>query len=255
MTRRIPLVRFFLAWLIVVGATTPPRGAAGPIELDDPTAVLPAAGPRSEAEQDRLDAVSLFAAGRMHEQREEMPAALRQYQRAFRLDPTAEPVLREIVPLAFSLGREAEAVRYATKLAELDASSDATLLRRLGVVLTEQGELKQALALYEKAHQRDASEGKSAAQVMLQLEMGRLYLLTEQPAKAAAKFAQVSQAFDAPQDYGLNPGLLKKLGEDKGEVHELMAAGFLESGQLDEAAKSFARLEKYNSNKAVAAYN
>jgi tetratricopeptide (TPR) repeat protein len=227
---------------------------AAPIELDDPVTLLPLAQATSEMERDRLEAAAMFAAGRVHEQRQELPAALRRYQRAFRLDPSAEPVLRALVPLAFSMGREEEAVRYATKLAHLDAS-DPTLLRRLGVVLTEQGEHREAIALYEKARQHDAGDAKSTAQVMLQLEMGRLYVITEQYGKAAELFTLVSKALDAPQDYGLSPGLVKKLSGDKGEVHELMAAAFLESGQTDEASKSFVRLEKINTDKAIAAYN
>ncbi len=246
---------FLLAtWLLLGGACTQISRSAGPIELDDVPAPLVKSDPRSEAERDRLDAVSMFAAGRMHEQRQELAEALRRYQRAFRLDPTAEPVLREIVPLAFNLGREEEAVRYATKLAQLDAS-DPMLLRRLGIVLTEQRQFKDAIALYEKVRKLEAGQPKSASQVMLYLETGRLYLLTEQYEKASELFASVSEALDAPDEYGLKPVVLKSLVGDKGELHELMAAGFLETGNVGEAAKSFARLEKQNPNKAVAAYN
>lgn len=246
---------FVLATLLLPDRSPMQRlRAAGPVELDDVPAPLRQTVPRTEAERDRLDAVAMFAAGRMLEQRQELPQALRRYQRAFRLDPTAEPVLREIIPLAFGLGREEEAVRYATKLAELDAS-DPMLLRRLGIVLTEQRDFKQALALYEKVRKAEAGQPKSSAQVMLHLEMGRLYLITEQHAKAAEVFGFVSKALEKPDDYGLNPVLLKSLVGDKGEVHELMAAAFLEAGHVDEAARAFARLEKFSSNKAVAAYN
>jgi tetratricopeptide (TPR) repeat protein len=227
--------------------------ASEPLNLDDRALPLPETQ-RSEAERDRLEAVSLFSAGRLFEQRQELPAALRRYERAFRLDPTAEPVLREIIPLAFGLGREEEAVRYATKLAKLDAP-DPMLLRRLGVVLTEQGEYRQAITLYEKVRKIEPGDVKTAAAVMLELEMGRLYVLTDQFDKAAELFGLVSKALDAPQDYGLNPTLLKTLAGDKGEVHELMATAFLEAGQLENASKAFARLEKMNSNKAVAANN
>ena len=47
--------------------------------------------------------------------------------------------LREIVPLAFNLDRQAEAVRYALILAEHDPS-DPLLLRRLAIYLTEDGD-------------------------------------------------------------------------------------------------------------------
>jgi len=255
----IKLMRRLVSIPVLLGTVFLYRGisaahALGPVELDDPPARLAADRTPTEAEQDRLEAVSLFAGGRMLEQRQDLPGALRRYQRAFRADPTAEPVLREIIPLAFSLNREEEAVRYATKLAELDAS-DPMLLRRLGVVLTEQEEYQKALALYEKVRELEKDKTKSSAQVTLQLEMGRLYVLTEKYDKAAALFKLVSQALDAPKEYGLNAVLLKTLSGDKGEVHELMAAAFLEVGETEEAAKSFQRLEKFNSNKAVAAYH
>jgi tetratricopeptide (TPR) repeat protein len=253
----LSMIRLVLASMLVTWVSLGPvpwSRAAGPVDLDDIPAPLKQNEPRNEAEQDRLDAVSMFAAGRMLEQRQELPQALSRYQRAFRLDPTAEPVLREIVPLAFNLGREEEAVRYATKLAQLDAS-DPMLLRRLGIVLTEQRQHQDALALYEKVRKLETGQPKSAAQVMLHLEMGRLYLITEQYDKAAELFAFVSKALDAPDEYGLKPTVLKSLVGDKGELHELMAAGFLETGNVDEAAKSFARLEKLSSNKAINAYN
>ena len=252
------MIRLISAWVLATWVLSSgliqPLRAAAPVELDDVPAPLVNREPRSEAERDRLDAVSMFAAGRMLEQRQELPQALRRYQRAFRLDPTAEPVLREIIPLAFGLGREEEAVRYATKLAELDAS-DPMLLRRLAIVLTEQRQFKDALALYEKARKLESGQPKSTAQVMLHLEMGRLYLLTKQYDKAAELFESVSKALDTPEEYGLNPMVLKSLVGDKGELHELMAAGFLETGNVDEATKSFARLEKLSSNKAETAYN
>jgi tetratricopeptide (TPR) repeat protein len=251
---RLALAFFTAKLMLLSGGLTQVALSAGPVELDDVAVPLVKSDPRSEAERDRLDAVSMFAAGRMHEQRQELPEALRRYQRAFRLDPTAEPVLREIIPLAFNLGREEEAVRYATKLAELDAS-DSNLLRRLGIVLTEQRQFKVAIALYEKVRKLDAGQPNSASQVMLHLELGRLYLLTEQYEKASELFVFVSKALDAPDEYGLKPVVLKSLVGDKGELHELMAAGFLETGNVDEAAKSFARLEKVNPNQAVAAYN
>jgi hypothetical protein len=107
--------------------------AAAPIELDDPVTLLPHSQATSELERDRLEAAAMFAAGRVHEQRQELPAALQRYQRAFRLDPSAEPVLRALVPLAFSMGREEEAVRYATKLASGRVGSHAAASAGCGV--------------------------------------------------------------------------------------------------------------------------
>ena len=188
------------------------------------------------------------------EQRQDLAGALRRYQRAHRHDRGAAEILRHIVPLAFNLGREQEAVRYATKLAQLDAS-DPVLLRRLGVVLTEQGEVKPAIALYQKIQQREAGSTKSSSHVMLLLEMGRLYFLTEQNEKSADAFERVSEALDNPEEHGLNAVLLKTISGDKGEIHELMGAAFLEAGRPELAAKAFQRLEKFTNNRAVTAYH
>lgn len=226
--------------------------AAAPLQLDDELQVIQPRA-RTEAEQDRLEAVSLLTAGRMFEQRQDSEAALRRYQRAHRYDPQSVEILRAIVPLAFSLGRQEEAVRYATRLAELDAT-DPMLLRRLGVVLTERNEFKTALKLYEKVQELETREAKSATRVMLWLEMGRLYFITEQFDKAAAVFERASGALDKPDEYGLKPALLKTIVGDKGEVHELMANAFLEAKKPELAARAFERLDKFAANKALAAY-
>ena len=86
---------------------------------------------RGGREDDRIRALALFAAARVAEQKQDYPRALRNYQRAFRFDPDAVPALREIVPLAFNLDRQAEAVRYALIMAEHEPA-DPVLLRAAG---------------------------------------------------------------------------------------------------------------------------
>ena len=72
--------------------------------------------PRTEADRDHLEALALFATGRMHEQREEYAEALRCYQRALRCDPQASAGCSgRSSSLACELDRNAEAVRYALK--------------------------------------------------------------------------------------------------------------------------------------------
>ena len=99
-------------------AAEPAPVPAGSLELDDPAAPLQPVRPRSEVQVDRVQAAALFSAARQAEQRQDLPAALRLYERALRCDAGALPVLREIVPLAFNLDRQAEAVRYALLVVE-----------------------------------------------------------------------------------------------------------------------------------------
>ncbi len=64
--------------------TDPNPAAANPdsTNLDDAVEPLVPKQPRSESDQDRLKAMALFAAARTNEQRQELPLALKQYERA-----------------------------------------------------------------------------------------------------------------------------------------------------------------------------
>ena len=71
-------------------ADQPPVGEAPPvrrpIQLEDVTPFRPRA-PRTEADEDRLRALTLYAAARMKEHEDDKLEALRKYQRALRYDP------------------------------------------------------------------------------------------------------------------------------------------------------------------------
>ncbi|MGC4006768.1 MAG: tetratricopeptide repeat protein [Pirellulales bacterium] len=167
-------------------ATARPDTAA---DLDEPPAPLIERVRRTEVDDDRLHALALFAEARTLEQNNESSAALAKYQRAFRYDPASLTTLRELLPLAFNLNRNGVAVRYAAKFADFEGG-DPQMLRRLGVLLTEQGKWKQALALYEKVAAAAPGE-KSAAMALLRMEMGRLYFLDERPRESSDCFVEV----------------------------------------------------------------
>lgn len=228
--------------------------AETPIGDDEPALRLAPNVDRSEADVDRVHAASLFSAARMAERREDLPTALRLYQRAFRADPEAIAALKEIVAIAFSLDRPEEAVRYAVKLAMLDAG-DPVLLRRLGVVLTEEGSIAEALALYEKAAGLEKDKSEPLARIMLRLEMGRLYFLTNRTDRAAEAFGEVLAELEKSGEKGFTPAALKTLAGERGVTYELMGSAFLAAGRLDEAEKAFARLSRHAPNPAVTAFN
>lgn len=222
-------------------------------DLDDPVLPLQPKTKRTETEEDRLQALALFAEGRTLEQRNDMADALRKYERAFRYDPEGVAILRELIPLAFNLNRNSEAVRYASKFATLE-TGDPNMLRRLGVVLTEQGEWKQALALYEKVAKAEPADDKSSAGVLLRMEMGRLYFLDEQTKAAGEQFAQVLKALQNPKDYGLNERLQKAIRGEKGEGLELIFTVLMEAEQWNDAQAALEKLEPLLNDQAVAAY-
>lgn len=192
----------------------------------------------------------------MHERREEYADALRCYERAFRCDPKSASVAGAIVPVAVRLKRFSEATRYALKLAELD-DADPELLRRLGSYLADENDWARALKLYEKsqAARGNAKEKEKASDVFLQMEMGRLYFLTDKPKEAADCFSRVLHATDHPDDYALDPQLVKKLLGEPGVTYQLLGECFLAADRPQDAAAVFERAEKASPDKALREFN
>lgn len=233
-------------------ALTKPRG---PDVFEDRPERLVPKQTRSEEEQDRLEAAAMFAAGRTLEQREESAASVKMFERAVRLDPQATAVLRELVPLAYSINRRAEALRYAIKLAELD-DSDPQLAQRIGQFFAEEGSPKRGAKLLEKALATTEREPKpTAALTQIRVELGRVYFLLGRYADAAKVLDKVLAAFDKPEQFGISADERRRLIGDDGLTYELIAATFLEVGRPDDAEKLFRKLNDLAPNPAVLALN
>jgi tetratricopeptide (TPR) repeat protein len=224
----------------------PPR--LDPSQLDDfPTPLVPRQA-RTQAEEDRVTASALFAHGRMLVQRGDLTGALRRYQRAWRYDPQAVPILSDIVAVAIQLNRAEEAARYAVIAAEKE-SDDAELLMRLAVYLTQQSDWPRALKLYERARTLRKDAAKDASSVLISIEMGRLYFLTGDYQKSAESFAIVRDALDNPDRYGLNDALKKTLLDQADRTYSLFGESFLLAERLDDAAAMFKKADELKPNK------
>jgi tetratricopeptide (TPR) repeat protein len=252
------------AWFVVASPQALPAPAAAatastktpPQVFEDRPEPLVQLHPRTEAEQDHLDAAALFATGRTLESRQEFAAALGDLVRAARLDPQSTAALREAVPLAYSLNRRDMALRYAVKLAQLD-SSDATLLRRLGMYEAEEGDWKQAIEFLEKAYQmgRSGAGKPTVDQLQLEVELARLDVLTERYADAATLFDAVRPALEKPKDFGLDKEGLQSLIGEKGLIYELMGTTYLEVKRTEDAATAFTKLNDITKNPGELALN
>lgn len=231
-----------------------PKADGTSIELSDPVEPLAPLKKRTGREEDRVKALALFAAGRVAEQQQKYPEALRYYQRAFRFDPDASAAVKEIVPLAFSLDRQAEAVRYALILAERE-SDDPVLLRRLAIYLTEQGNAERAMALYEKALKIQAETDATPSLLVARMEMGRLYFVAKQFDKAASEFSKVASALENPKVAGLDESMQKALLGKPEVTYQLMGESFLQAGELDKAAAVFEKSNAASADEGLLAYN
>ncbi len=244
---------------LVVATAIPQFAAAAPTPtatqpLDDPLEILSPRQARTEQEEDRLAAAAHFSAGRMLEQRQMLPEALRQYERAIRYDPDATPVLRELVPLAFTIDRPEEGLRYAVKYIEQNSVDDAILVRA-AEYLAEAGEWKRALKLYQHLAETLAKEKPSPQLIAVQMQLGRLYFLNEQFAESATAFKQVMDALEQPKQSGLDAKSRRVILGDDGAIYELFGAAFLEANQPDNARVAFERFNKLKPDEPTLAVN
>ncbi len=228
-------------------------GKPGLLILEDAPQPLVPKQPPDDRQHDRLEALAMFSAGRMLEQREKYPEALRLYERAFRFDPKAVTILRAIVPLAYQLERHAEAVRYALKLVELE-NADPLLLNQLGTYLTEVGDWQGAARLYERALAARPADKDSGPHVVLRMQMGRLYHLLDEYDKAAESFALVCKALDHPERFGIDERMKKVILGDAAPTYSLMGEAFFEAKRYDDAAAAFNKANKIDPNAALLSY-
>jgi len=228
----------------------------GLLILEDPPQPLVPKQPRTEAEEDRLEALALFAAGRMLERKNRRAEALQRYQRAWRYDPEASHIARAVIHLAFLLRRHDEAARVALQL-EPDELKDTShqILRFLGIHLTRQGDWARALKLYERAVAVRGSEKPTGDDVLLQMEMGRLYHLIDQYDKAADSFALVVRALENPREFELDEDQRKLILLEKPALtYALFGECFLRTDRLDEAEAAFRKSHEAGKNDGLLQY-
>jgi len=224
------------------------------LELEDALAPFTPIKARTAADEDRLQAIALFAAGRMAEQKQDYAKALRLYQRARRYDPPALPILREIVPLAFNLNRNAEAVRYALLAAEAEPT-DLVLLRRLALYSSQSGDFPRAIKLYEKAIASQPADKPTPMTVLLSMEVGRVYYLAKQYNLASDRFALVSRALADPKAFGMDDNLRKAILDEEDLTYQLFGESLLEAGRFDEAEAAFKKSHEAKASPAELAFN
>lgn len=259
------MMKFGTLQVLIILAFTPPLFAQldfGPITQSDtdpreplPEVLKPAAG-RSEAEEDRLTAAAHFAQGKLLQGKGKSALALRHLQRAWRYDDSADFLLADIVPLAFDARQSEAATRYAILAAEHDPR-DPLLIRRLAIYLTEKRDFKRAARMYEKSLVKDSQlasgmpEDLGAATVYA--ELGRLYFLNDDYAKAAGTFAIVRKGIEHP-DSPLDAEAKKSVLGDAAITYALWGESFFEAGKYDDALAMFGKAHEAKSDAPLLAF-
>jgi len=230
------------------------ESSPGLLLLDEVLEPLPPDRRRTEAEQDDAEALALFSAGRMLEWQSQYAEALRFYQRALRYDPGAGTVAEALVRLAIQLERYDEAIRVAAKLSDPDALGPVQWMK-LGVHLIKKGDWHQALAMYENVLATRKNADKTSGDVALRMELGRLYHLADEYAKAADQFAWVREALASPEQFGLDEAAARDLLGEPGSAYLLMGNCFLRCDRIEEAVAAFEESDRAAPNKGLLACN
>jgi tetratricopeptide (TPR) repeat protein len=214
-------------------------------EADDVIVPLVPKTPRTPADQNKLEAMTRFAKGRLLEQRGQAKEALEEYFKAAELDPEAIEIYRSLVPLAIELDRVDDAMRYAIKAAELDPD-DFDLQLRIGAQFAAQQDYATALKYLEQSLKSSRLNRKSPPYVMLNIELGKLYQVTGQPKKAAEAYAVVFDAIRNPQKYELDFRARTALLSNAQTSYERIGQVLMDGGQMELAWEAFEAAAKAN---------
>ncbi|GAA4424014.1 hypothetical protein GCM10023155_09540 [Bremerella cremea] len=206
--------------------------------------------PRNESAENRLQLTTLLTKARLQDHRGDVAGALQTYQRAYRLSPGSANILQEIVRLGFLLQRNEVASRYAVLLAQNQTAMSADALQRVAQYCIEDGQVEQAIELYERALALLIKENAHPQAMGIHFRLMTIYEAHGEPKMAARHANDIARMIEDPKKFDLDevieqftPGGLRSTYEQLGTV-------YLEAEQPDKAAKMFAAAEKMESNPA-----
>jgi len=138
------------------------------------------------------DSVARFGAAVWNLRRERLLTAAKQLEAATKGDPDAAAPRRELVRVYSQLGREPEAIRIAKQVIERDPS-DVDTAHRLAQLLFDAGELKEAVAVAQRAAEIELPIGRADKAVAI---LRDLATLCEKAGDAAAAATALERAVD-----------------------------------------------------------
>lgn len=207
-------------------------------EFDDPIEPLVPLKSRTAAEQARVEARAWFATGRILQQSQDPQGALAAYKKAIEHDPRAVVVYKTLVPLAFSLNLNDDAIKWAMKAVELDPQ-DVDLLRRLGLHQATHGDLASGIRLLEQAARSPNMKKDSLAYLELMRDLAIIYRTARQPKEAARCFEVLFDAMQHPDKFQLDLEMRSQLLSKASAVYEQIGQAFLEAGRAESAIAAF----------------
>ena len=198
---------------------------------------------RTKAEQNRIDSMSWYMTGQLLQRRSKFKGALEAFEKAVALDPTAPGPYRALVPLAFSLKRIPDGLKYANKVIELDPD-DFEMLVRLGRYHISVRDIPEGLKHFQQALKSKRLDHRTAEYVVLNRDLAIIYGATGKFDKAAECYAVLFSALTEKDKFDLEFRVYRQLLGDREATFERMGQAFLAAKKPEMAIKAFEEASK-----------
>ncbi len=241
------------------------KAAKAPRTLDDPPTPFVPLHPRTVDDQNRIEALRLYAAARALEDkfqigtgprggdfRQPVDDAIGLLEKAQKLDPESVTILRRLSKLNFLVGRNEPAVAYGRKLLELDPGDSATLSLLIAHYIERKGDANAAEKLLQKVASSPNLDKTSPGYFVIQRNLGDLYAdLLSQPEKAADAYAKLMDALEQKAANALSALDQKRILEgDEAASYLKFGETFLQAKKVDLAIRAFRKGLLYKADHA-----
>lgn len=204
------------------------------LEVEPRPQVLPAT-PAPPAQQRHFNALRLFLRGQLYERDNRLVDAIKAYEEALQHEPDSVGVCRALIPLCFSLDRDAQALDYCQKVLAQEPN-DYELLYRYGCELLERNRTDEAVAALVKAASVPAARDNSPLYAQLNFLLGGLYEDRKDYRRAAEALERVLTVLDDPSNLHA-----EMEGPPRRQIEQEAARTYEKLGQIEVKAQRYDR--------------
>jgi len=237
------------------GEKARPPAAANAAEFaipgEDPPQPFVPLHPRTVEDRQRVQALSVYAAARALEDRNQWAEAIDVLEKALKHEPDSVPILRRLCRLCFALrgSEQAEhaekALKYGKRALQADPDDTDTISRIVSHYLRndDAAAATEIETVLRGVLANPKLDKHAAGRLLADYDLGQLYAgRLQQPEKAADAFARVLEALDEKDANRLSPKDQKRiLGDDPAETYLEFGRVFLQTKRNGLAITAFER--------------
>ena len=216
--------------------------------LDDRVPSLNPLRPRTQEQDNEIQAIAWFCTAFLHQTRGENLAAFRAYQQVVHFDAGSTESYQALWRLALEMRRIDSAVRYLVSMLKLDPNGYQEVYQ-LAQMLTRSQDHSHAVQLLEQLSQSEPLQENRMAYLSVMNQLGQLYSKQERFSKAAKAYQQVRLAIDNPESQGLDESRLKRaLGVPPLRAYFQIAQSYQKAGKHHDALTLFKHIGEQQEN-------